>query len=170
MEFDAMNLVGLLMPMYVTNASAVVFSGKTSLDLGLKWLDGKPLLGKGKTIRGTAFSFTVGLVTAFWFQYFFPGNALGLSAHYFRLAILLCAGTHAGDLAASFLKRRLNFESGKEVWLLDQLDFLAGALILGSIYYIPSLLEIALMVALTLVIHRASNWVAYKIKLKKVPW
>src|SRR3989338_7589059 len=134
MELNWIKLIVYLLPMYVTNASAVLFSGRTSLDFGAKFLDGKPLLGKGKTFRGTWFSLLAGFLTAGILFYVFPEFTGLLSSNYLMLSGLLCIGTHAGDLAASFLKRRLSLESGKEVLLLDQLDFLAGALILGSIY------------------------------------
>ncbi|MDO8428465.1 MAG: CDP-archaeol synthase, partial [Candidatus Diapherotrites archaeon] len=150
LELNWIKLIVYLLPMYVTNASAVLFSGKTPLDFGVKFLDGKPLLGKGKTFRGTLFSLFAGFLTAGILFYGFPQLTELLSVNYLILAGLLCIGTHAGDLTASFLKRRLGLASGKEVLLLDQLDFLAGALILGSIYYWPSLLEISVMIFLTL--------------------
>ena len=54
--------------------------------------------------------------------------------------------------------------------VLDQLDFLIGALILTAHIYLPNLLELAAIVILTLVVHRTANFIAFKIKLKSVPW
>ena len=48
----AINSLIFIFPAYVANSSAVIFTGKTPIDGGRKWTDGKPLLGKGKTWRG----------------------------------------------------------------------------------------------------------------------
>ena len=169
-EHFVLRLAVYLLPMYITNASAVLFAGRRRLDGNITMPDGRPLLGLGKTLRGTVLSFLAGILAAFVLSITVPQMTGLLTGNYFPLAVLLCLGTILGDLTASFFKRRLGLESGHEVLLLDQLDFVAGALVLGWIYYAPSLLEIAAMIALTLVLHRLSNWAAFKFKLKKVPW
>lgn len=159
-----------LVPMYVTNGSAVLFAGPTRLDFGKNFIDGKPWLGSGKTVQGTVLSLLAGIASAALIEATIPGITHELTPRYLDLGILLCAGTHVGDLVASFIKRRLGLQSGKEVLLLDQLDFVAGAVVLGAIVYTPTLMEIGIIAIVTLMAHRLANWTAFQLRLKKVPW
>jgi uncharacterized protein len=81
---------------------------KTPLDLGKRLPDGKPLFGPHKTIRGAAAGIlTGGLVGMFMgipFGYGIAAGLLGIS----------------GDLLSSFIKRRLDLQSGTDVPGLDQ--------------------------------------------------
>ncbi|MFH1234562.1 MAG: CDP-archaeol synthase [Candidatus Diapherotrites archaeon] len=83
---------------------------------------------------------------------------------------LLCAGALAGDIAASFAKRRCGIERGKPIFPLDQLDFIAGGIAFTMWMRIPSIEEAVIMVVLTLVMHKLSNYAAFKCKIKSVPW
>jgi CDP-2,3-bis-(O-geranylgeranyl)-sn-glycerol synthase len=71
--------------------------------------DGQPLLGNSKTIRGLVSAIVATAAVA-------PLFGLGLlqGAAFGGLAML-------GDLASSFIKRRLGFASGRSAPLLDQL-------------------------------------------------
>ena len=59
---------------------------------------------------------------------------------------------------------------GQRVLLLDQLDFILGGLILGLIVYVPSIVEIALLLVLTPSFHLLGNKIAFRTKRKKVSW
>ena len=78
------------------------------LDHGTRFIDGKPLFGKSKTIRGVALSI---LMTA-------------LAAIVLRLGLTIGAvvGSMAmvGDLFSSFVKRRLNLPASSRATFLDQ--------------------------------------------------
>ncbi len=159
-----------LAPMYFANSSAMILGGKTPVDFGAKLPDGKPVFGRGKTFRGLAAGISVGmLVTLLINRMLLDGTAPPLP-QYVLLGFLLSVGALLGDMAGSFIKRRLGIEQGKPVLFLDQLGFVAGGIIFGLPAYVPSLLEIAVMAGLTLLVHRAANYIAYKISLKKVPW
>ena len=134
------------------------------IDLGRKFIDGKPVFGKNKTFRG----FFVGLLV---------GTGVGLSeSKIFNLplifGLLLSLGALFGDLAGAFLKRRLGIAPGNLLPIVDQVDFVLGALIF-SLLISPSLLtwELALTVLLiTPPIHLLTNFAAYKLGLKSNPW
>jgi len=79
------------------------------LDGHLVLPDGQPLLGDSKTIRGFVAAIAVTAVLAPLF-----GMSLLAGASFGGLAML-------GDLASSFVKRRLGFTSGHSAPLLDQL-------------------------------------------------
>jgi CDP-2,3-bis-(O-geranylgeranyl)-sn-glycerol synthase len=160
----------LVAPLYITNSSAMLFGGRTPLDFGRKFLDQKPLLGKGKTIKGTLLGFIAGMLAIVIIDYFLHDFTVILTSDYLWYGFLVCAGAILGDIAESFIKRRLNLKPGHDLWFLDQLDFLVGALILTAHIYLPSILELAAIVILTLIVHRSANFIAFKIKLKNVPW
>jgi len=166
MQFSLVHTLLFLLPLYLTNSLAVIFSGKTPLDFNILFIDEKPLLGKGKTIRGTigAIIFTVLLCVpvSYFANFYFP--------NYIFISFILSLGAIFGDLAESFIKRRLNMPPGKELFPWDQIDFLIGGLIFGIQFYIPSIFELIFMFALTLILHRVTNIVAFKLKLKRVPW
>lgn len=79
------------------------------LDHGATWLDGRPLLGPHKTIRGVFVSL-VGSTLAF--------PLLGVS---WQTAACAAGLIMTGDLTSSFIKRRLNLPSGESVIGLDQI-------------------------------------------------
>ena len=91
------------------------------------------------------------------------------------IGVMLTLGTHAGDLFGSFMKRRIGKKEGSSWALFDQYLFLAFALafalpfsdLLSSPYGIPGLLVIAV---LTGVLHKATNIMAHRAKIKSVPW
>lgn len=79
------------------------------LDGGARFVDGKPLLGSSKTVRGLFLSLatTAGVAAA-----------LGLG---WQLGLLYAATTMAGDSFSSFVKRRLDIPPSGKFRGLDQL-------------------------------------------------
>ena len=159
-----------VIPLYIANGSAVVFAGKTPLDFGRNFFDGKPVLGAGKTIKGLVLSFALAVAASLILFFSIPSITGMLSSNYFFFGMMAAAGAHAGDLVASFFKRRIGFERGKSFPLLDQLDFIAGGVIFTSSIYLPSLTELIVIVLMTLILHKGTNIIAFLLKLKKVPW
>lgn len=80
-----------------------------AVDGGFLWFDGRPLFGSHKTIRGVAAGVAGGTLA-----FFLLGEAWWVAG----IAALLVM---TGDLVSSFIKRRLAFDSGDEVVVLDQL-------------------------------------------------
>ena len=163
-----MRLFFYLMPMYVANASAMLFGGKKRLDMGRQFM-GQPLFGKGKTIEGTVNGIALGIIATFILNYFFSAY-ISLGVEYLMLGTLLSVGAIIGDIIATFIKRRIGMEAGAEFFPLDQLDFIFGGIVFGSFLFVPSLVEIGLIILITLFIHKAANFLAFKIRMKKVPW
>ncbi|MCR4335306.1 MAG: CDP-2,3-bis-(O-geranylgeranyl)-sn-glycerol synthase [archaeon] len=171
MEEDLIiKLIIYLAPMYFANSSAMLFGGKTPIDFGKNFLDGKRLFGDGKTFKGLFFGTLIGTIISAIILTFLPELTLLLTPNYLLLGFLLSGGALIGDIAGSFFKRRNEIKQGGEVLFLDQLDFVIGGMIIGSLVYVPTFYEIIYAIIITLIVHRASNFVAYKIKLKKVPW
>ncbi len=171
--------IWLFMPSYTPNNFAVITGGGKPVDFGKKFVDGRRILGDGKTFRGFAGGFLGGIFTGLVqykieeilnFQIF---SSLGFYEA-ISLFILLSLGSLLGDMAGSFIKRRLGFERGKKVPILDQLDFLVFSIVLASFHesfytlYTAEIILIALII--TPILHRLTNLIAYLLKLKDVPW
>ncbi len=152
-----LSVVYLYLPAYFANASPVVLGGGMALDGGRKWLDGKPFLGSHKTVKGTLFGVFVGAAVGV-----LQGNPVG--------GALQSVGAVAGDLVASFFKRRRNLMPGDSFPLVDQLDFISFAVLLSYPVQRVSLVEVAVILVLTVPIHYAVNYVAWLLGLKDHPW
>jgi CDP-2,3-bis-(O-geranylgeranyl)-sn-glycerol synthase len=168
-------LILFILPSYFANAIPVVLGGGPPLDGGRIFRDGQRLFGDGKTVRGLFAGILAGLLVGALEGVILPGTAYSLypSASSYALAgLLLGAGTMAGDLLGSFVKRRSRIARGKPSILLDQLSFLAVAL-LFAYPLAPQLLSlwaVLFLAVLTYFVHVGANIVANRLGLKKVPW
>jgi len=79
------------------------------IDGNIRFLDGRPLLGPSKTIRGIVVSL---LATAL------GAPLIGLR---FEIGLLVAAAAMTGDLLSSFLKRRFGLASSSRATGLDQI-------------------------------------------------
>lgn len=96
--------------------------------------------------------------------------AFAVASWLFGFAFLASVGALFGDLAGAFVKRRLAIPAGGRLPLVDQLDFVAGAVLLVSAFYTVPLASILLLVVVTPPIHLATNAAAYALGLKKTYW
>ncbi len=78
------------------------------LDCGVVVLDGRPLFGKSKTMRGIVASLALAVATA---------PIVGLA---WTTGLLIGAAAMAGDLFSSFVKRRLDLPPSSRATGLDQ--------------------------------------------------
>lgn len=160
-------LFGYLVPLYLSNSTPVLIHGKIPLDLKLK-LKTNRIFGDGKTILGTLVAIIAGLLAGIIYNLLF--NVDVLISNYYFLLILLVMGAVLGDITESFFKRRIGLSRGAKWDIFDQTDFIIGGLLLSLIARIPEIEIVILILILTYFVHRASNYFAYKIKIKKVPW
>ena len=179
-----MGLVLLILPAYFANSVPVVLGGGAPIDGGRKWRDGQRLFGDGKTVRGFFAGVLAGvavgalegifLVGGNWdiYQGAVGGAWAGSPATYALAGFLLGCGAMAGDLLGSFIKRRQGLARGKPSLVMDQLLFLALALLFAYPLAARLLtLEAVLFLAvLTYFVHVGANVVANRLGLKKVPW
>ncbi|MGQ9788207.1 MAG: CDP-2,3-bis-(O-geranylgeranyl)-sn-glycerol synthase [Candidatus Hadarchaeaceae archaeon] len=154
-----------ILPAYVANATPVVLGGGRPIDGGRVFIDGHPLFGPGKTIRG----FISGLIAGSIFGVL-QGLATEQLHFYSVLGFLLALGALMGDLLGSFIKRRVNLERGSAAPVLDQLGFVVLALLFASPVSVPSLEMILIILIITPPIHLATNFIGHKLKLKDRPY
>jgi CDP-2,3-bis-(O-geranylgeranyl)-sn-glycerol synthase len=112
MHFPA--LLQLLVLLTLANGAPVVakkmFGDRFSvpLDGGLAFFDGRPVLGKSKTVRGIVAAIVATAAGA-------PLIGLDLAT-----GAIVAAAAMAGDLLSSFVKRRLDFKPSSQALGLDQ--------------------------------------------------
>ncbi len=149
-----------ILPAYLASASAVVLGGGHPIDMGKRFIDGRRVLGDGKTVEGFLGGWAFGGLVGFLLFPLFSLPPL--------LSFLISFGAMLGDALGSFVKRRLGFERGASVPLLDQESLLLGVFILKPTLFSP--LEWLLLLIMTPVLHRLTNIMAFKLGLKGVPW
>ncbi|MDD1674174.1 MAG: CDP-2,3-bis-(O-geranylgeranyl)-sn-glycerol synthase [Methanomicrobiales archaeon] len=164
-----------MLPAYLPNPVAALFGGGTPIDLGRNWGDGRRILGNGKTYRGFAAGIAAGILIGF-LQIRIAPDEWGLPVQTVSSVLLLAVGALAGDLAKSFVKRRIGREPG-EPWLgFDQYDFVAGAfifLLIGDPAWLFTWVSIPVFIMILIlspVLHRMVNIIGYLAGVKKVPW
>lgn len=166
-----------MLPAYVPNSAAAAIGGGFPVDGGRNWRDGRRILGDGKTVRGfiggVACGCIVGMIQI-QVQGISPFSSLPALSP--LPVILLATGALAGDMVKSFFKRRAGIERGGAWPVVDQYDFVAGALIfllVGDPSFVPGIITLPVLVAIliiTPILHRVVNIIGYKIGVKDVPW
>lgn len=157
--------IWFILPAYFANAAPVLLGGGPPLDMGKKFVDGRRIFGEGKTARGFVCGLAVGTIVGI-----LQGIVGGPLREYLLLGFLLALGALLGDLASSFIKRRLGIERGGAAPGLDQLSFVVVALILASLVKVPSWQVMAAILIITPPIHLATNFVGYKLGVKSRPY
>lgn len=153
-----------IFPAYCANATPVLAGGGLKMDFGRNFVDGKRIFGDNKTFRGFFFGFAIGIMVGLMEVFVFQFPIL--------FAFLIPLGALLGDLAGAFLKRRIGIAPGGLLPIVDQVDFVVGA-ILFSLPLAWAMVSWELAVAVLLItppIHLFTNYLAYKLKLKKNPW
>ena len=140
------------------------------MDFGRNFVDGKRIFGNNKTFRGFFFGWAVGFGVGI-----AEGFAFGFDNYPVLFSLLIPLGGLLGDLTGAFIKRRLDIAPGGLLPVVDQIDFVVGAVLFAVPLVLLGLLALSWPVALTALIitppiHLFTNFLAYKLKLKKNPW
>ena len=167
----------LMLPAYVPNSSAVLFAGKTPLDLGRNFVDGKRVFGSGKTFRGIIGGTLSGIVVGLLLQLIKNSTHIGVPS-FDPLSVIpaLSLGAMLGDLTKSFFKRRLGMDRGDPLPIVDQLDFVIGAWVLTYAFFSGwftlnfTLPVIVVVLILSPLLHLGVNIIGFKLGKKKEPW
>lgn len=174
-----LSVIYFMLPAYMSNISGLAFGGSRPLDFNKNFFDNRRIIGDGVTIKGLIAGTIIGTLTGMLLGYF-PLDFLGSYTHGLispaytslengtMLGFLLGFGALLGDAVGSFIKRRLKIDRGHPAPLLDQLDFVIGALVLGSLVLNFSITFILVACVMTLILHLLTNIIAYLLGMKDV--
>ena len=174
--------VYFMLPAYVANLSGLAFGGGTPVDGGKNCKDGRRIIGNGVTWKGfqngTIIGTLVGVVLGIIGTFFGDLSVLTggiLDLHVYGsilgglvLGFLMAFGALLGDAVGSFIKRRIGLQSGEPAPIMDQLDFVVGALILSLLVVRISWSLFFIIAILSILLHLGANIVAYMLGMKDV--
>jgi CDP-2,3-bis-(O-geranylgeranyl)-sn-glycerol synthase len=159
-----------IFPAYCANGTPVLAGGGTRMDFGKNFIDGKRVFGNNKTFRGFFFGWAVGVGVGL-----LEGFVFGFEKVPLLLSVLIPLGALLGDLTGAFIKRRLNISPGGLLPIVDQVDFVVGAVVFSLPLALINWQGLSWQLVLTVLIitppiHLFTNFLAYKMNLKKHPW
>ncbi|MBA3493660.1 MAG: CDP-archaeol synthase [Gammaproteobacteria bacterium] len=127
------------------------------LDGGKTFIDGTPIFGSTKTVRGLLASLLMGAAGA---------AALGLPASF---GAWFAAAAMLGDLFSSFIKRRMGVASSSPVTGLDQIPEALFPALAALPYLDLRALDVAIIVTLFFLLDIAVSPVLYRLRIRKIP-
>ena len=166
----------ILFPAYAANGFPPLARGKRPIDMNKNFL-GSRIFGNGKTIEGFALGILAGFLIGALEAYLYSDlNAYAMMYDVtlplitLFIGFMISFGALFGDLAGSFIKRRFKLDRGAEVPLLDQWNFVIGAVLFSMWFTEINIWMFLIMLLITPVVHRIANIIAHRLKIKKVPW
>ncbi|MEA2038078.1 MAG: CDP-2,3-bis-(O-geranylgeranyl)-sn-glycerol synthase [Nanoarchaeota archaeon] len=179
MWFFVLQCFYFMLPAYFANMAPVIAKNwlkflAVPVDFGKKAGD-REIFGRNKTFRGFVFAvlFAILVTYAQLFLYrfdYFRSLSFVSYSNWILLGFLFGFGALFGDLAESFVKRRLRIKSGQKFFPWDQLDFVIGALIFVSILVDLTLSWILVVILISFIGHILVNHCAYYLKIRKEKW
>ncbi|MFA4941879.1 MAG: CDP-archaeol synthase [Patescibacteria group bacterium] len=165
----------LFLPAAFANMAPVIFNClpvlATPIDLGAN-LANKRILGSHKTWRGLVVAPLLAWVIIGIQSTLYPFPAGMTMIDYGKsnigwFGLILGFGAILGDAGKSFIKRRLNIPPGGNFFIADQIDWILGALIAGSLFYSWPLEVWAIAIIMFGLLHPLANIIGYWFGLKK---
>ena len=128
------------------------------IDGGIRWLDGRALLGSSKTVRGVLLSITATALVA---------PLFGIS---WTLGAALAATSMLGDLLSSFIKRRMGQKPHSQALGLDQIPESALPLLVLHRPLGITLVQGVIIVVLFFVLELLLSRLLYRWRLRDRPY
>lgn len=128
------------------------------LDGGLRFFDGRPLLGVSKTVRGVVASLVV------------TAAGVAVIGEGWKLGVAVAGWSMGGDLFSSFCKRRIGLSAGSRATGLDQIpEALLPALAARGVLTL-SRLDVAVVVLVFLLGEMAMSVLFFRLHLRDRPY
>ena len=174
----------LFIPAFLANPAAVITGGHFPMDFGRNFIDGKRILGDGKTwsgyFGGSLSGVIAGLALYGIFLLLGLQNYLSYGSSILSVTITLFAmsfGSLTGDVLGSFIKRRIGIGRGGKGSLLDQWPFVLVSFLFLFIFsanffmtYYGNVTGAVSILIITPPLHRVVNIIGFRMKKKEVPW
>jgi CDP-2,3-bis-(O-geranylgeranyl)-sn-glycerol synthase len=165
-----------LAPAFFANSVATFTTGLGAIDRGKMFSDGKPILGKNKTIGGLMGAMLGAGVLGMSVVLFFPDvfhdvNPRSNTINYiWYLGFLQGFSAMVGDSAGSFVKRRVDLKPGGPFPIMDQVGFVISSFLILAIFFTYPFAWVYLVIPAALVIHFIANMIAFQMGWKDVWW
>ena len=130
----------------------------TPLDSGLLFFDGRPLLGRSKTVRGAVAAVLATALAAY---------PLGIDA---TLGAAIGALAMLGDALSSFTKRRLGIDSSGRATGIDQIPEALLPLLVLQDALVLSLPQVAAITAAFFLLEIPLAWLSHRLGLRDRPY
>jgi len=158
----------LLLPAAFANMAPVIFNRIEFLNYPIS----KKMFGENKTWRGFFFGILTAIIIASVQKivYLHTNYSAGINYNLINtvlLGSLLGFGALFGDLIKSFIKRKIGIKPGKSFILFDQIDWILGALVFSSFYFVLSPKAWFIAVLIFAPLHLAFNYIGYLLNLKR---
>jgi CDP-2,3-bis-(O-geranylgeranyl)-sn-glycerol synthase len=165
-----------MLPAYFANMAPVFVKHwfkfmANPIDQGIK-VKKHRLFGSHKTWRGVIFGIIFAIGVAYIQSLFDLDINLVDYSNWFVLGFLMGFGAMVGDVAESFIKRRMDIRSGARFVPWDQLDYLLGSLLL-TFYLIPNGSRLFVILSVLIVsplLHILANHIAYWTGIRDEKW
>ncbi len=82
----------------------------------------------------------------------------------------IALGALTGDLVESAIKRIRGLDPGASFMPWDGIDYIVGALVFLSVWYIPSIWEGIFLLLISPLLSKAANTISFFLGWKKVPY
>lgn len=159
-------LLYLMSPAYAANMAPplVRYWNGWNPPISRRWL------GSHKTVVGFAAGVLAAVAATFVQSRIAWESALAAPEPWLTLGLRFGVGAMAGDTAKSFLKRRAGIAAGRPWIPWDQIDFVLGALALVRGATALSWVDLATILALSVIGHVLVNHLAYWLGIREVKW
>jgi CDP-2,3-bis-(O-geranylgeranyl)-sn-glycerol synthase len=153
----------IMVPAYFANMAPVAARKieflNCPLDFGKRW-HGERIFGKGKTFRGILFGTLAGVITCGLqsyltrFDLFRSVSLFDYSGwNFFWIGLIISLSALLGDLAKSFIKRRLRIKEGKAWFPYDNMDYAVGVVFGLSLLYPLGVARMITIILVSTVLH-----------------
>ncbi|MEM0015689.1 MAG: CDP-2,3-bis-(O-geranylgeranyl)-sn-glycerol synthase [Saccharolobus sp.] len=162
--YELLIIILIYLPAMVANGSGPFIKNGTPIDFKKNFIDGRRILGDGKTFEGLLIAVTFGTTVGVILSRFFTYDWIIISFLESLFAML-------GDMMGAFIKRRFGIPRGGRVLGLDQLDFIFGStLVLLFMHVSITWYQFLFICIFVFSLHQTTNYIAYLLKIKNVPW
>ncbi|RMD58557.1 CDP-archaeol synthase, partial [Candidatus Woesearchaeota archaeon] len=87
-----------------------------------------------------------------------------------KIGFALGFGALLGDSVKSFFKRRMGIAPGKPWYIIDQLDYVIGAIIIASPIHFIGFSNIIYITSISIFLTIIANQIGYALGIRKVKW
>ncbi len=169
-------IIWLFLPMGFANMAPVLVKKINILNIPIdfnKKINGIPILGANKTIRGLIVATILGGIIfllqkiLFDFEFFKSISIIDYQHIPWFAGMFMGFGAIFGDAIKSFFKRRFKINPGKSWIPFDQIDYVLGGILFFSWFYVPASIDIVFLLIIGVILHIIVNIIGYYLGIRE---